>query len=68
MEQKFTVEELQAMEQMLKTFSKMQSERHIDPEDYDDEFNARFNNAMCALIDFMYLTDASERIVFACGY
>ena len=54
MEQKFTVEELQAMEQMLKTFSKMQSERHIDPEDYDDEFNARFNNAQPFFMVFSY--------------
>ena len=65
---KFTQEELDAMRHMLSTFAKMQKERGIDPEDYWTSFGATLNGAMCALIDLMYLTTESTKIIYECGY
>ena len=71
-ELKFTEEEINAMEQMLKVFEKMQRERDIDPEKWvdpgEDAFPNTFNNAMCSLIDLMWLTEDTEKIVHECGY
>lgn len=65
---KFTQEELGAMRHMLSTFAKMQKERDIDPEDYDTSFGATFNEAMCALMDLMWMTPESAKIIDDCGY
>ena len=65
---KFTQEELDAMRHMLSTFAKMQKERDIDPEDYDTSFGATFNEAMCALMDLMWMTTESAKIIDDCGY
>lgn len=65
---KFTQKEQQAMGTMLKVFSEMQSERKIDPEDYDTLFGRAFNITMCGLIDLMYMCPETERMVYECGY
>lgn len=65
---KFTQEELGAMRHMLSTFAEMQRDLDIDPEDYETPLGAAFNGAMCALIDLMWLTTESAKIVDECGY
>ena len=64
----FNKEEQEAMRQMLKVFAKIQEEQDIDVEDYKSRFGRAFNNAMNSLIDFMNLSDETEKIVIECGY
>lgn len=64
----YTKEEQNAMRHMLSTFAKMQEERQIDPEDHTSFFESIFNNAMASLIDLMYLTPETEKIIWECGY
>lgn len=64
----FNKKEQEAMRQMLSTFAEMQKENDIDPEDYSTPFEAAFNNAMSCLIEFMYMSEDTERIVSECGY
>lgn len=65
---KFNKEEQEAMRQMLSTFAKMQKENDIDPEDHSTPFEATFNEAMNYLIELMYFSEDTEKIVCECGY
>ena len=64
----FTQREQQAMGLMLKVFSEMQSERNINPEDYDTHLGRAFNITMCGLIDLMYMCPETEQMIYECGY
>ena len=65
---KFTQREQQAMGLMLKVFSEMQTERNIDPDDYNSTFGRAFNITMCGLMDLMYMCPETEQMIYECGY
>ena len=64
----FTDTEINAMKTMFKTFADMQSERNIDPDDYGSTLGCNFNNAMCALMNLMFMNAETENFIYECGY